>query len=175
MDVAHAVWFAGWAIASTVLLTPIPQEPVIFYGATHWHPLTVALAMTAASCFSAVIDYSLLTPLASRAQEWLNSGRWLGRVAARFLTAPFSTLVVVNLLPVPLSPFKLLSIATRYPLARFELALVLGRTPRYFLLAWVGSSLQLPLWQIIAIALLLVAARHLRRRTTARVSAGVSP
>ena len=159
----HVVWFAGWAIASTVLMTPIPQEPVIFHAVTHWQPLTVALAMTGASCASAVIDYAVLSRPSSRVGELLNSSRWPGRIAAWFPAARFPTLVMINLLPIPLSPFKLLCIATRYPLSRFELALVLGRGPRYFLLAWLGESLHLGLPQIILLALVLVIASQLHR------------
>jgi membrane protein YqaA with SNARE-associated domain len=158
------VWFAGWAIASTILVTPIPQEPVIFWAATHWHPLPVALAMTAASCVSATVDYAVLSPASSAVRELLNPGRWPGRVAARFLTAPFPTLVLVNWLPIPLSPFKLLCIAVAYPLARFQLALVLGRGPRYLLLAWLGDALHLSLPGIVLLALVLVTASQLYRR-----------
>jgi uncharacterized membrane protein YdjX (TVP38/TMEM64 family) len=71
---------------------------------------------------------------------------------------------MINLLPIPLSPFKLLCIAVGYPLVRFELALVLGRGPRYFLLAWLGKSLDLSLSYVILLALILVAAGQLHRR-----------
>jgi membrane protein YqaA with SNARE-associated domain len=162
--VSDVLWFAGWAIGSTVLITPIPQEPVIFYGATLWPPLTVAVAMTAASCVSAVIDYRLLFPLSVRVQKALAPLRASRKLASWFLAAPFWALVAVNLLPIPLSPFKVACIATGYPLARFELALLLGRGPRYFALATVGHALDLSVSQLTLIGLALLGLSCFRYR-----------
>ena len=160
---SDVAWFAGWALASTVLMSPVPQEPVIFYGATLWPPLEVALAMTAASCVAAVIDFRLLAPLAGLPRSPLSylRGRWF---AASFVAAPFLSLVAINLLPIPLSPFKLICIANGYPLARFELALLLGRFPRYFLLASFGRALDLSVSQLILLAAAFLGVSYLQYR-----------
>jgi uncharacterized membrane protein YdjX (TVP38/TMEM64 family) len=72
--------------------------------------------------------------------------------------------VAINLLPIPLSPFKLVCIATGYSLARFELALVVGRGPRYFLLAWLGQTLRLSVPQLILLAVALLGASYFHHR-----------
>src|SRR5262245_46502852 len=105
--VTHVIWFAGWAMASTILVTPIPQEPVVFSGATLWSPLIVAVIMTAASSVSALIDYRLLPWVSAGLQKVSATRVGLNRFSNWFQIAPFPALVAAHLLPVPFVPFKL--------------------------------------------------------------------
>ena len=162
--VTHAIWFAGLALASTVLVTPIPQEPVVFYGATLWSPLIVAVIMTAASCVSAVIDYRLLPWVSSGLQKVSATRVGLKRFSTWFQIAPFPVLIAANLLPIPFAPFKLACVETKYPLRRYQLALVLSRLPRYFLLATIGRTLAISPLQIALLMFALLGISFLHRR-----------
>jgi ribonucleoside-triphosphate reductase len=60
------------------------------------------------------------------------------------------------LTPLPFYPIKFLSISDGYPLKRYLTALVVGRTPRYYLIAYVGYVLNLPNWSLVTLALLIL-------------------
>jgi uncharacterized membrane protein YdjX (TVP38/TMEM64 family) len=56
----------------------------------------------------------------------------------------------------PFFPFKLLAFAARYPRGRYLAAVAAGRLPRYLLLAWLGMTVQLPMWTLAAAGVLLL-------------------
>jgi uncharacterized membrane protein YdjX (TVP38/TMEM64 family) len=58
---------------------------------------------------------------------------------------------VTGFTPIPFFPFKFLSFSLHYPLWKYLSALLLGRFPRYLLLAWVGYVIHIPGWLLIAI------------------------
>ena len=69
-----------------------------------------------------------------------------------FRKSPFWALVLVGLTPLPFYPIKFLSIGDKYPLKRYLLALVVGRLPRYWALAYLGNKFRFPIWSLVAIA-----------------------
>ena len=163
---------ALFILGSHVLVTPLPQEPVVLYAAQHYPVLLVTAMMTLGACVAGAFDYVLLSPLLSsgKVREVLNGNRLFGRLAAWFDVSPFLLLVTINLSPLPLSPFKLLSIAQRYPLWKYLCSLIVGRTPRYFALALLGYALKPSLGILVFVALAMLGFSVVRRRN-ARVAA----
>jgi uncharacterized membrane protein YdjX (TVP38/TMEM64 family) len=76
---------------------------------------------------------------------------WYQKAARLFMKYPFAVIVVAGFTPIPFFPFKFLSFSLRYPLARYLIALLVGRFPRYVLLAWIGHVIQIPTWLLIAV------------------------
>jgi membrane protein YqaA with SNARE-associated domain len=67
------------------------------------------------------------------------------KTAQRFFgRAPFLLIAGSAFLPVPFYPVKILAIARDYPVSRFCLALIIGRFPRFYLLALGGQKVQAP-------------------------------
>jgi uncharacterized membrane protein YdjX (TVP38/TMEM64 family) len=134
-------------------------------------PLTVAVTVTAGALVSAWIDYRLLTPvlrgdaarrLSTRLSPRFSSFRRLRRVIGAGARQSFISHVLVHLLPVPSAPSKFLAIASGYPLRRYQAALVVGRAPRYYLLAWLGAVIAPPPWALALLLPTLVGTRLLR-------------
>ena len=72
----------------------------------------------------------------------------------RFATAPITTIIFFAATPLPIWVARSLAILHRYPLKRFMLATAVGRFPRFFVYAWLGSALSIPTYLIIAVIVL---------------------
>jgi membrane protein YqaA with SNARE-associated domain len=152
------VWFGLYTVPSHMLVSPFPHEPALLYAAQHSSLWTVTLVATVGCCVAGLFDYWVLTPLLSdrkvrakleAASLYRKSERWFRRW-------PFAILVVTHIAPVPVQPFKLLSVATGYPLWKYLATMIVGRGPRFYLLAWLGYVLQPPVWLLAALTLALV-------------------
>ncbi len=73
------------------------------------------------------------------------------RAAEWFARWPFWTLVASNIVVLPVDVPRLLAISTRYSRPRFVLATLVGRYPRYLLLAGLGYQLKPSNRQILAV------------------------
>jgi uncharacterized membrane protein YdjX (TVP38/TMEM64 family) len=69
--------------------------------------------------------------------------RLYGRLARWFARAPFATLAAASFLPVPVDFVRLLAISEGYSRWRFALGSVVGRWPRYLLLAYLANRFSL--------------------------------
>lgn len=137
---------------------PFPHEPaVLYYGATY-APLTVALICGAATCISALIDYSVLgTAFTHRkAMEFKGESR-LYKIAERYFNqTPFWTMVLAGFSPVPFYPFRVMGIASGYTRWKYVLSTFIGRTPRYYILAWVGNEYSIPVLYVVLLFVIMV-------------------
>ena len=170
----QAVTLFGYAFLSNVALAVLPHEPaVIWYGARIgvWPTTVVA---TAGTVVAGLVDHRVLVPLIRRAatraasraadpgpttegpegpRKSFRAARGLARLFAR---APFATIALSGLTPLPFFPFKALAFTTGYPLGRYLAAVAARSAPRYALLAWLGVAVQLPTWLVAALFVLLL-------------------
>ena len=90
------------------------------------------------------------------------------RLVRWFRKAPWCTLVAAGAIPVvPFFPSRVLATLGRYPMARYQAAVVVGRGVRYTGLAGLGLLLPVPVWVYFALSVLLLGGfglRLLRRR-----------
>jgi membrane protein YqaA with SNARE-associated domain len=149
--------FGMYTIPSHILISPFPHEPMLLWVAKFEPPWTVAIMGTIGACLAGLFDYGLLVPLFSHyavRSRYEGSGLYL-RSLRFFKRFPFGFLVVAGFSPLPFFPFKFISIAGGYPLWKYQTALVVGRTPRYYLLAWLGKEFHFPDWLLVFLALIL--------------------
>lgn len=143
-----------YAFLSNVAMAVVPHEPaVIWYGRTSGVLLTAVVA-TAGTVAASWVDYRLFAAWISRIAASKHSPSWLGKARVAFARAPFFTIALSGLTPLPFFPFKVLAFAERYPLACYLSAVALGRFPRYVLLAWLGYTLAIPGWPFVLLSLL---------------------
>ena len=140
------VGYALYAIPAHLLISVLANEPMLLATAKTYPPLMVAVAGTAGCLVAILLDYALIGWLVNhrlvRSEIEDSSGF---RTAQRlFGRAPIFLIVGSALLPVPFYPVKILAIARDYPVSRFCLALVLGRLPRFYLIALGGQKIQAP-------------------------------
>ena len=141
-----------YCIPSNSIL-PIPHEPGVLYVARFYSPTEIAVTATIASAVVAFADYALVEramrhPRVQGARD-ARVMRWGVRWMTRF---PFLIIVAFSLVPVlPISVVRALAPISGYPLRRYMAALVVGRLPRFYLLAWLGQEVLIPTWVLLLV------------------------
>lgn len=149
-----------YSLPSEFLIAPVPHEPVIIYFGKFHAPLTVALVSIAGTLLTEALNYSVFGYVVdSKAFRSIRHRGFVRRIVALFKRAPFPALCVAGFTPIPFYPFRLLVVLARYPVAKYLLALLLSRTPRFCILAFVGRAIRVPDYLLMAlfVALVLVA------------------
>ncbi len=127
-------------------MSVLANEPMLLATAKSYPPAWVAAAGTAGCLVAIALDYAMIGWLVNHRlvrAEIDDSGGF--KTAQRiFGRAPSLLIAGSALLPVPFYPVKILAIARDYPVSRFCLALVLGRFPRFYLIALGGQKVHAP-------------------------------
>jgi uncharacterized membrane protein YdjX (TVP38/TMEM64 family) len=74
--------------------------------------------------------------------------QWALRWMRRF---PFAIIVLFSFTPLPISIVRILAPAVEYPIRRYVLAQVVGRLPRFYILAFIGHTFVIPTWVLLAL------------------------
>jgi membrane protein YqaA with SNARE-associated domain len=149
---------------------PIPHEPAVLYFAKYYHPFWVAMAGTIGTVVVSFADYALVEaamghPRIAGARE-KGLFKWALKWMARF---PFWIIVLFSFTPLPISVVRILAPAAHYPLKRYVAALIVGRFPRFYALAWLGHTLVIPTWALVMLMTAMVVLMWLASRNTSSV------
>lgn len=141
-----------YSFPSEFLVGLVPHEPVLlYYGALHpaW---VVALVAGVSTAMAEWINYSFLRFFMDVGLlEKMRERRSVARIIELFGRAPFWAIVVAGFTPVPFFPVRFLVVMDEYPLWRYLGAVLLSRTPRFFLIAAFGRVVHLPTWSLVAL------------------------
>lgn len=145
-DLIPAVSYFLYAIPAHLLISVLANEIALFAAAKLVPPVAVAVAGTAGCVVAIVLDYALIGWFVNRrmVKTELDDSRGFQMALRFFGRAPFVLILLSAMLPVPFYPVKILGIARDYSLARFVVAIILGRFPRFYLLALGGQKVQAP-------------------------------
>jgi membrane protein YqaA with SNARE-associated domain len=147
-----------YSFPSQFVLAAVPHEPVILYFGKFYPAWTTALVATAGTLITEIINYSIFKVLADlKTFQRICAGRLIVRLVSLFRKAPFPTLWVAGLTPVPFYPFRFLVVLARYPLPLYALAVLLSRFPRFYILALIGHKFHIPDGLIAGLFLVLLA------------------
>jgi ribonucleoside-triphosphate reductase len=118
----------------------LPHEPAVIYAGAIYAPVLVAVVGGGATLIASMIDHALFTR-AFRSKELapLKESRLMRAVVDRFNRWPWWTIVVVAFTPLPFYPLRIVAPLANYPMFGYVSAVVVGRVPRYFLLALGGG------------------------------------
>jgi membrane protein YqaA with SNARE-associated domain len=147
-----------YCFPSQFLLAALPHEPVVLFFGKFYPPLVVALVATAGTVLVEAINYSVFKYLADfKAMAKVVHSKLVMKFVTLFKKAPFASLWIAGLLPIPFYPFRFLVVLGRYPLPAYLLAVLTSRLPRFFILAFLGNRLVIPNGVLIGLFALLVA------------------
>ncbi|HUS47464.1 MAG TPA: hypothetical protein VM098_05065 [Phycisphaerae bacterium] len=149
----------GWIVAG------VATREAAVTGELWTTVLAVAAVGAAASTIANLNDYHLFTwMLRSRRIAKVRTSR-IYRVAARwFSRAPFTILVVFNVIPIPVDVIRMLATTCRYPRVPFAAANFIGRFLRYGVIAFVTfwwNLGEIAVFILLALAVVLGAGRAL--------------
>ena len=135
-----SVWVHG--PASPFL--PATYEPILFAYGRFYPAVLLAFIGTAANLVAEYLNYQLYKELlARRALDRLTNDRRLLKLVALFNRRPFLTSWFISWSPFPDWTIRILAPLARYPVWPWLAAMGLGRFPRYWLLASLGTWISL--------------------------------
>lgn len=170
-----ALYFGFMLVAFSVV--PQPLAPATLLTVKFAPPWAVALAAALAAAIAAIVDHIVVrrafslkrlaevrqTQIFQRAEGWAK-------------VAPFLTTTSFAALPLPFLIVRVLLPLSGYPMGKYVAAVAMGRFARIFVIATVGSALDIPTPVLIAmygvsVVAMLCAAIIRRRRKAAEVTA----
>lgn len=155
-DLAGAFLLGAYCIPANSVI-PFPHEPAVLFFARYYDPLIIAVAATVGSIIASFADYAMIgAAMKHKALAGTRSTRlfqWATRWMRRY---PFAIIVLFSFTPLPISVVRILAPAVEYPIERYVLAQLVGRLPRFYILAWIGHSFVIPTWALLALVALLL-------------------
>ena len=128
----------------------LPHEPGVIVAGTLFAPALVAATGGVATMVASIVDHAVFTrTLRIEGVSKVKQTRIMRFCINLFNKQPFGTIVIFAFTPIPFYPIRLVAPMSNYPMARYVSAVVIGRVPRYFLLAmggaWISHRGWLPL------------------------------
>lgn len=146
------LYLAFYAIPANSAISVFPHEPVVIWYGTVGNIWWTAVAASAGTMVAGFLDHSVFVPIMNlKGLTGYKEKAWYRKAARLFMKYPFAVIVVTGFTPIPFFPFKFLSFSLHYPLWKYLSALLIGRFPRYALLAWIGYVIRVPTWLLVAI------------------------
>ena len=118
----------------------LPHEPAVIYAGAIYAPALVAVVAGLATFIAAIVDHALFSrAFRSERLDSISQSRLMRVVVDLFSRWPWWTIALVAFTPVPFYPVRVVAPMARYPMPKYVSAVVVGRVPRYFLLALGGG------------------------------------
>ena len=147
-----------YSFPSEFLIATVPHEPVLLYFGKFYTPLTVAFVAIFGTMLTEMLNYSAFKYVADlKIFIKLQQKSAVKKTIRFFNKAPFLTLWVAGITPIPFYPLRFLVVVAKYPMLKYILAILLSRFPRFVFLAYVGYKIQIPDYMIIALFVILIA------------------
>ena len=143
-----------YSFPSEFLMAVLPHEPVLIYFGKSFSPATVMAVALSSTLLVEVTNYYAIGHLFDlRAFQKIKGSPLVNKAVTLFLKAPFPALVFFAFAPIIFYPFRFLTVLSKYPARKYILAVALGRGPRFFLLALLGSKVDVPIGALILFTL----------------------
>ncbi len=144
------------------IVASVPHEPVLLYFGKFYSPLTVALVSIAGTALTEVLNYTVFKYVADlRILQKMLQSKFVQKTVALFNRAPFAALLFAGFTPFPFYPFRFLVVIAHYPLIKYILAVIISRTPRFYLLALFGHAVKIPDYLLVVLLVVLILAANI--------------
>ena len=146
-----------YSFPSEFLIATVPHEPALLYFGKFYLPLTVALVAIPSTLLTEMLNYSTFKYVSDlKIFTKLRDKKAVQKMIQFFNKAPFLTLWVAGITPIPFYPLRFLVVLAKYPLPRYILAIFLSRFPRFIILAYIGYKIQIADYILIALFVILI-------------------
>jgi membrane protein YqaA with SNARE-associated domain len=165
------VWLAVVGVPANGPLSPILPtlwDPLIIEAGKHAPALAVTMVALGVYMYMEFVNWHIyawvITWKRLAAVRQSRAVRW---GVDRFGRAPGTTVVFFAVTPMPFWVVRCLALLRGYPIGRFMVATAIGRFPRFFMYAWLGSTLSVPTWALVVVivggAVVAISSRLLKR------------
>jgi len=146
-----------YSFPAEFLIAIVPHEPILLFFGKIFPPVTVALVAAAGTVLTEILNYSCFKFIADlKFFKKIHHSKAVSKIIDLFNRAPFIALLIAGFTPIPFYPFRFLVVLARYPVAKYCLAVLLSRTPRFFILALLGHAIKIPNYLLIALFVALI-------------------
>lgn len=154
-----------YSIPSNCAICIVPHDPVIVWYGKTINLWSLSIAASLGTLVASYIDYKFFTPILNLQYATKYKSHQIYKKCYRwFYRIPFISIAVAGFIPIiPFSPFKFMVYSSKYPLFKYIVAVIIGRFPRYLLLALLGYSFQIPNWLIAGSFLILLGMINYKR------------
>lgn len=172
-DIAGLVGFLGITIAVNGPLSPLLPavfEPVLIVAGRFYPPFVIGVVATVGTLYIEYLNYYLYRYAVFHPKlERARGHYWVRKSAELFRWSPFWAIVILAFTPLPYWVARILGPLTSYSIGRYLFATFVGRFPRLWLYAALGtwlpmSTRTLVTGALVVTAILLPALLLLRRR-----------
>ncbi len=168
-----------YSFPSEFLISLVPHEPMLLYFGKYYPPLTVALVGVLGTVMTEAINYSVFKFVSDLALfKKLQQKKAVTKIVDLFRRAPFTAIWVAGFTPVPFYPIRFLVVLSRYPVWKYLLGVLLSRTPRFYILAFIGHQINIPDYLLVLLFVALIATiyfptliKHLKNKRKKGVNA----
>lgn len=151
-----------YSFPSEFLIATVPHEPMLLYFGKFYNPLTVALVAIPSTLLTEMLNYSCFKYVTDlKFFVKLREKNAVKKTIQFFNKAPFLTLWVAGITPIPFYPLRFLVVIARYPVIKYIVAVFLSRFPRFIILAYIGLKLQFPDYMLILLFAVLIAVANI--------------
>jgi len=142
---SHNLWVLFfYNFPSQFLIAPVPHEPALLYFGKFYPPMLVTLFAISGTLCTELLNYTCFQFFADlQALQKIWENRWVRFTVKLFKKAPFAALWVAGFSPIPFYPLRFLVVLAKYPAWKYLLAVLLSRTPRFYLIALAGNSIHI--------------------------------
>ena len=135
----------------------LPHEPAVVYAGALYDPWIVAVVGGVSTLVAAIVDYYVVKRVFEfRRVAPVKQTSIYKKAVGYFYWRPWLTIAVFALSPLPFYPIRLLAPSSGYPLWRYASAYVIGRLPRYYLLALGGAWVPVPSKYLILMVVFII-------------------
>jgi ribonucleoside-triphosphate reductase len=164
-DLAGVFLLGAYCIPANSVI-PFPHEPAVLFFAQFYDPFMIAVAATIGSVIATFADYAMVgAAMRTRALASTRNSKlfqWAMRWMRRY---PFAIIVLFSFTPLPISVVRILAPAIDYPIPRYIAAQLVGRLPRFYILALIGHAFHIPGWILGALVVVLIGSVVLSARS----------
>ncbi len=157
-----------YSFPSEFIIGLLPHEPLLLYYGEYYVPVTVAVVAVIGTVLAEAMNYSVFSVVLDINYFYgVVRNKSVSRIIGLFNRAPFLALLIAGFTPVPFFPFRLMVVMSHYPRYKYLTAVFLSRAPRFYLLALVGYTFDIPdyvLWILFLILMISTGASLVRLR-----------
>ena len=146
-----------YSFPSEFLIAIVPHEPILLYFGKFYSPLTVAAVGIIGTVMTEAINYSAFNYITdTNLFQKIHHRKAVKKIIELFRKSPFLAIWIAGLTPIPFYPFRFLVVLARYPILKYLLAVFLSRSPRFYLLAYLGHAIKFPDYLLIIFFVILI-------------------
>lgn len=149
------LWMVGIPANSPLSpLFPTAFEPLMMEAVKYQPVIAVTVAAVAILVYMEFINWYVYALMLNWDKlEPFRDNRWVRWGVEHFGRAPYLTVFVFAVSPLPFWVVRALAILNKTPFGRYLAAMAVGRFPRAYVYAWLGAQLRVPTLILVTIAL----------------------